>query len=336
MGVILRDIEYYLPEDRVTNETLRRENPEWDMSQVVDRSGVRTRHIAKEDETALDLALRACKKLFKKNPELYSQIDGVVFCTQSPDYIMPPNSCILHKELELPENLFCFDFNLACSGYVYGLAIIRGLLLSGVVKNVLFVTGDTYSKYLNQKDRSTRVLFGDGAAVTWISQDPSRGGIIDIQCATSGQFYDRFIIPGGACRKLRAEEIPFVKEGQEARVFGPLDIHMDGMAILGFVNSRVPAQVEEILGRNHLTVDDIDLFIFHQASKMALDSLIRLLEIKPEKVFINLDQVGNTVSASIPIALKDAIDQGKVSSGDKVLLSGFGVGLSWATAIIQM
>lgn len=336
MGIVLKDIAYHLPEGTVTNETLGRENPSWDMPQIEGRAGVRTRHIAKGDETALDLAVRASQKLFQKNPGLPGLIDAVIFCTQSPDYIMPPNACVLHKELGLSEDSFCFDFNLACSGYVYGLALVRGLLLSGMVKNVLFAAGDTYSKYVNPKDRATRVLFGDGAAVTWLAEEASPAGIIDIQCATSGQFYDRFIIPGGACRKLEAGEIPFIKNSPEGRVFGPLDIHMDGMAILGFINSKVPAQIEELLGRNHLTVDEIDQFIFHQASRLVLDSLIRLLEIKPEKVFVNLDRVGNTVSASIPIALKDAIDHGRISSGHKVLLSGFGVGLSWASALIQV
>lgn len=336
MRIKIEAIEYYLPAKIVSNEDLKVENPSWDINLLESRLGVAKRHIADNNETALDLALQACKKLFAKNKDIKSQIDSIIFCTESPDYIFPPNSCILHKMLELSDDVFAFDFNLACSGYIYGLALAQGLICSGNAKNILLINADTYSKYINKQDRSTRMLFGDGAAVSLITTSNSTQGLIDIQCSTSGKDYDKFIIPAGGCRKPKSVEtsLPVVNKSGNVRMLE--DIHMDGMGILVFVNSKVPLHISSLLERNGLTIDQIDLFAFHQASKMALDSIERLLKIKPGKVFCNLKEIGNTVSASIPILLKDALDKGRVSTGDKVVLSGFGAGLSWGTAIIEI
>lgn len=336
MRVKIKDIEYYLPEHIVTNQDLHEENPDWDMNSVEERAGVVKRHIARDDETALDLSLQACKKLFSVHKNIQSQIDGIIFCTQSEDYVLPPNSCILHKMLDLPENVFAFDFNLACSGYIYGLALAQGLMHSGITKNILLVNADTYSKYIHKQDRSVRVLFGDGAAVTWITASDSSQGIIDIKCSTFGKDYKKFIIPAGGCRMPKSKETALPKTDNSGNVRTLEDLHMDGMGILAFNNSKVPKQIRSILEHNSLTIDDIDLFVFHQASKMALDSLTRLLKIKPEKVFRNLREIGNTVSASIPIALKDALDSRRITPGNKVLVSGFGAGLSAGTAIIEI
>ncbi len=143
MSIVIREIEFHLPDQQISNSELQAENPAWDMSAAEIRSGVLNRHIAAPRETALDLAERACQKLFQKNPSLEQKVDGILFCTQSPDYVMPPNSCLLHGNLKLPENVFCMDFNLACSGYVYGLSLARGMIVSGQANNILLVTADT-------------------------------------------------------------------------------------------------------------------------------------------------------------------------------------------------
>lgn len=336
MKAKIKAIEYYLPERVVTNEELKKENPQWDMNIVEERVGVLKRHIAGEKETALDLAFQACRKLFSKDADLKKQVDGIIFCTQSGDYIMPPNACLLHKMLDLPDEVLAFDFNLACSGYIYGLAIAKGLICSGAAKNILLVNADTYSKYINRQDRSVRVLFGDGAAVSCITPADSGEGIIDVECATSGRHFDKFIIPAGGCRLPKSSETAIPAKDDSGNIRSQENIYMDGMGILVFVNSKVPKQVKDVLLRNNLSVENIKLFIFHQASKTALDSLMRILKIPPEKTHMNLSEVGNLVSASIPIALSDAMTKGKVSKGDKILLSGFGVGLSWATAVVEI
>jgi 3-oxoacyl-[acyl-carrier-protein] synthase-3 len=336
MRVKIADSAYYLPAHTVTNQELHGENPTWDIPQLEQSAGVVKRHIADDGETALDLSFQACKKLFSHNKEVLNQIGGIIFCTQGGDYIMPPNACILHKMLDLPEQVFAFDFNLACSGYIYGIALAQGMIFSGMAKTILLINADTYSKYIHKHDRSARVLFGDGAAVSLITISDSTQGIIDIQCATSGKGYDKFIIPAGGCRTPKSKDtsVPHTDDSGNVRTLE--NIHMNGMGILAFVNSKVPQQIRSTLTHNKLTIDDIDLFIFHQASKVALDSLTRILNIEPDKVFRNLREIGNTVSASIPIALRDALDRGRIARGDKVVASGFGVGFSWGTAIIEM
>lgn len=336
MKIKIDDIAYYLPEEVVTNRDLAKENPGWNMDHLEERVGVKNRHIARDNETAADLSLKACKKLFSKREGIKEEVDGIIFCTQSPDHIIPPNACILHKMLDLPEEVFAFDLNLACSGYIYGLALARGLIHSNTARKILLVTADTYSKYINKQDRSTRTLFGDGAAVSWITASDSAQGIMDIQCSTSGAHYDKFIIPAGGHRIPKSAETAISERDKSGNIRTKENIHMKGLGILTFVNSKVPKQVKEVLARNNMTIDGIDLFVFHQASKLALNSLARLLKINPEKMYSNLHDIGNTVSASVPIALKDAMDKKKASKGDKILLCGFGAGLSWGTAILEL
>ena len=164
MSLIIKSIEYYLPEKVITNEDLQKEFPNWNIHKVADKSGVYQRHVVGENETAFDLSVKACEKLFQTNDK--HKIDGIIYCTQSPDYIMPSNSFLLHNYLNLKHKVFAFDFNHACTGYIYGLAMANAFFSAGMAKEILLVTADTYSKYINPNDRSTRVLFGDGAAAT--------------------------------------------------------------------------------------------------------------------------------------------------------------------------
>jgi 3-oxoacyl-[acyl-carrier-protein] synthase-3 len=336
MSTTIKAVSFYLPENAVTNERLKAENPEWSMDQIEARSGVRCRYVCDKSETALDLAYKACMKLFDENREARDVVDGIVFCTQSPDYIIPSNSSILHGMLDLPEEVFAVDINHACSGYVYGLSVAHGAILSGAATNVLLVTAETYSKYINPGDRSTRVLFGDGAAVSWITSSGDSRGLIDARFATLGKDFRLFHIPAGGCRLPRSEETMRPKTDSNGNVRTLENIYMDGMKILGFVNTKVLKQIRALLEKNGLGAGDIDVYVFHQASKMVIDSLTRLLGIDPLKVFGNVAEVGNTVSASIPIALKCAMESGVLRRGHRVLISGFGAGLSWATALVEM
>ncbi|MCX6097881.1 MAG: ketoacyl-ACP synthase III [Caldiserica bacterium] len=320
----------------MTNEQLCAENPEWDMTKITGRSGVYSRHIAAVNETALDLAVVACRHLLSKNPDLLTTVDGLIMCTESEDYPLPPDGCVLHGLLGLREECFVTDINLACSGFVYGLALARGLVATGMCHNILLVTADTYSKKINPRDRSCRVLFGDGAAVTWLSDASGSGHVVDVLCATDGTGYDKFIVPAGGDRMRISADTAVEHEDDNGNWRSQQDIHMDGLGILTFATAKVPQQVKELLKRNQLTVSDIDLFLFHQASAVVLDSLTRLLRIPPGKVFTNLEQLGNTVSSSIPLALSDALGAHLIKPRSRILISGFGVGLSWASAILEM
>jgi 3-oxoacyl-[acyl-carrier-protein] synthase-3 len=333
MNAIIKHIEYYLPEKVLTNKDLQNEFPAWDLNKIQTKSGVSSRHIAAFDETALDLSIKACEKLFTKYDK--NQIDGIIYCTQSPDYIMPSNSFLLQRYFDLSENLFCYDFNHACTGYIYGLMMAHSYIKSGLAKKILLVTADTYSKYINSADRSTRVLFGDGAAVTILESTDSDRGILDIEVATFGSGFDKFIIPAGGARLPQSADTAIPFSDLLGNIRTKNNIMMDGMAVWSFINSKVPDQINSILKRNSLSLADINLIVFHQASLMTLDSLKKTLKIDENKVFINIHELGNTVSASIPIALKDAMNTGRINNNELILLSGFGVGLSYGSIILK-
>lgn len=334
MGVIIKHIEYYLPEKVVTNIDLSKDNPEWNIEKIEEKSGVKKRHIAEPNETALDLAIKAVEKIFSSHVISKDEIDAVIFCTQSQDYVMPANSFLIHKHFNFKQNVWTFDYNLACSGYIFGLAITRGILETGLAKNVLLINSETYSKYINPKDRSTSILFGDGAAASVISYEDI-GGIVDIILSSNGDKFDSFYIPAGGMKTPKSKDTKDIIVDNSGNVKTLENIHMNGFAVWQFISKNVSEQINTLLERNHLGVNDIDLYVFHQASKLTLDSLVKSLKLDNDKVFLNLQDVGNTVSASVPIALKDAELSGKLKKGDLVLLSGFGVGLSWGSIIMR-
>lgn len=318
-------IATHLPAAIVTNADLEAEFPQWDLAAVSARAGVLSRHIAGREETALDLAKAACDKLPRQK---LAALNAIIFCTQSPDYIIPPNAHLLQAHLGLGDKIIAFDINLACSGYVYGLAIAHSLIAAGLANAVLLATADTYSKYIHPKDRSTRVLFGDGAAVSLIEAS-HESGFSSFELASQGKEAMQFCIPAGGQRLPKSSETAREIADRGGNVCTLETIRMDGMAVWSFINSAVPRQITSYLDKNCLAIDDVDLFIFHQASRLTLDSLVKVLRIDDRKVHRILGAVGNTVSASIPMCLADALRHERLRPGDRVLLSGFGVGLSY-------
>lgn len=329
-------LAYALPSSVLTNEQLKQDYPDWDFERLGKRAGVFTRHIAAKDETALDFALWACEQLESDGALRKEEIDALIFCTQSPDYIMPPNSCLLHGKLGLAANVMAFDITLACSGYVYGLQLADSLIRSGSARRVLLATSDTYSRYIHPGDRATRCLFGDGGAVSLISAAQNGRGIRSIRCGTAGRHHEKFMIPAGGMRQERSAETCRITTDRSGNTRTAEHIRMDGLGVLSFFNSTVPCAVKEILAANQLQLADVDLFVFHQASQIVLDTLCTALEIPHEKMVFELADVGNLVSASIPVALKRAFDRGQARHGQLALLCGFGVGLSWGTALVDL
>jgi 3-oxoacyl-[acyl-carrier-protein] synthase-3 len=322
-------IATWLPERVLSNADLERENPDWNMPSVSDKAGVIERHVAAPGETAFDLAKSACGKLAKTRK--LDDVDAIVFCTQSPDYIMPSNAHLLHAHLGLGDAVAAFDINLACSGYVYGLALAHSMIAAGLSRRVLLATADTYSKYIHPKDRSARVLFGDGAAVSLIEASADPAGLSSFELASHGKQYDKFFIPAGGHRIPKSAATAVETTDRTGNVRSPEHIRMDGLGVWSFINSAAPRQIRSHLEKNRLSLDDIDLFVFHQASQMTLDSLIKALGIDRRNVYFKLHDVGNLVSASIPVCLAAALQEGRVQKGQRVLLCGFGVGLSYAT-----
>ncbi|MGE3975624.1 MAG: 3-oxoacyl-ACP synthase III family protein [Bdellovibrionales bacterium] len=334
MRAQIKAISSYLPQTTLTNQVLAKQNPNWDMDSVVAKAGVVSRHIAGADETSFDMAARACDQLIKEIGIDKNSIDGIIFCTQSPDYIMPPNSHLIHKHLGLTDRVIAFDLNLACSGFVYALALCHSLIHSKMASNVLLITSETYSKFIHPSDRSSRVLFGDGAAVTLVTGAETKG-FIDSELSSHGDGFEKFYIPAGGMRCPKSQATSTETTDRNGNVRSLENIHMDGLGVWSFINSVVPKQIKRVLEKNKLSIPDIDQFIFHQASQMTIDSLIKSLDLQERQVFINLSQLGNTVSASIPLAFKQAQEQGVIKENQKIILCGFGVGFSYATVLLE-
>jgi 3-oxoacyl-[acyl-carrier-protein] synthase-3 len=326
-------IAFALGSEVQTNEALGLLNPSWDMARTFERSGVASRPIAAAGETALDLGERAARAMFESAAVQANDIDALIFCTQSPDHVLPPNSTLLHGRLGMRQDVMAFDIVHACSGFVYGLGIARSLVVSGAARKVMLINADTYSRLVHPQDRSTRPIFGDGAAATLIvGVDPTLE-VIDASFHTAGQHAGRFIVQAGGARQANEIEPPQIDPS--GRVHSDAHIRMDGIGVLSFFTAVVPKAVRELLARHTLTIEDISLFVFHQASRLALDGLQRSLAISGDRMIVDIEHTGNLVSASIPVTLARALEAGRLLPGQWVVLSGFGVGLSWGTVLVR-
>jgi 3-oxoacyl-[acyl-carrier-protein] synthase III len=332
MGAKFSQIGIYLPEKTLSNEELAEEFPEWAADKIGDKIGISTRHLAAEEETALDMAVKACEIIL--TDELKNRIDFILLCTQSPDYMLPTSACILQYRLGLRTDIGALDFNLGCSGFIYGLALSKGLISSGIASNILLVMSETYTKHIQKTDKSNRSIFGDGAAAIIVEKSTSEK-IGEFVLGTDGSGKDNLIIHSGGMRnRLIASENILFQENQE--ILNPGYLYMNGPEIFNFTIKSVPSLVFETLIRNKTTLDDIDFVIFHQANKYILEYLRKKLKIQENKFFIDMEETGNTVSATIPIAIHSARQKGLIKSGDKVLLTGFGVGYSWGAVIVEI
>lgn len=326
MNVQISRIEFCLPGTRVTNEDLAAENPDWDFNLIEAKTGVRCRHIAGPEERASDLAVKAAERLLEKSGMARESIDVLLLCTQSPDHVLPTTACILQNRLRLPTSVASFDVNLGCSAFVYGLSVSSAMIVSGQAKRVLLLCADTYSKYIAPADRASRTVFGDGAAATILEP------------ATEGRSIGPFVFgtDGAGCNKIIVREAPVGADAEEGAPAGPRKrLALDGAGVFMFTMKRVPECVGAVLEKAGKTLGDVDLVVFHQASKVVVDNLVRILNLDERKVFRGYQNIGNTVSASIPIALKQAQEQGRLRAGQTVLLVGFGVGLSWGACLVQ-
>lgn len=329
-------ISGYLPEKVETNDELARAYPDWDMDRIAEKTGIRSRHIAAEQETANDMAWVATRRLLDRNLVSIDTIDFLIVCTQTPDHLLPSNACLLQHRLGLPSSVAAFDFSSGCSGYVHGLQMASALVESQAARHVLLVNTDTYSKIVHPRDRTARALFGDGAAATLIGPetDTSPGSIGPFVHGTNGSGAADLIVPAGGFRTRPSAET--TRESQDATgcVRTPQNVHMNGQAIFSFTLSTVPAAVSQLLRQAELTVADIDWFVCHQANQFMLQNLAACSRIPEEKMVYHLEHVGNTVSASIPLALEAYLADGRIECGQKIVLTGFGVGLSWGVCLI--
>jgi 3-oxoacyl-[acyl-carrier-protein] synthase-3 len=327
----IKAISYYLPEKVVTNEELVKEFPEWSVDKVAQKVGVDSRHIAAEDETAGDMAEKAARKLFGEYSIDPKSIDFLMLCTQSPDYFLPSTACVLQNKLGIPTSAGAFDYNLGCSGCIYGMAMAQGLISAGIAKNVLLLTAETYNKYLHPSDKSNRSIFGDGAAACLISIE-GFAEIGEFSLGTDGSGANNLIVKTGASRQ-KVSTGKFI-EDEENHIWYDDYLYMNGGAIFNFTLDAVPAMMKDILAKNKLEKDEVDYFVFHQANKFMLNTIRKVCVLPKDKFYVNLSETGNTVSSTVLIGLKECMDKQIVKPGDKVMISGFGVGLSWGGTIL--
>lgn len=326
-------IEIALPERALSNEDLSSLFPEWGVDKIAQKTGIKTRMVTAGHETALDLGVAAANRLLQSRPGWKDRVDALFFCTQSPDFCLPPNACIAQERLGLGKHIASFDYNLGCTGFVYGLSLAQAYIASGQAACVLCVTAETYSKYLAEADKGVRTIFGDGAAAVMVeaSTTPGMEGFVFY---TDGSGYRNLIVPRSGAARSNETLCGTPEFNQGGRK--PDNLYMNGPAIFQFTLECVPALLKNCLEKSGKAFADIDHFVMHQANAFMLEHLRVKCRIPEEKFIINMEDVGNTVSSTIPIALKRERDSGRIRQGDTVFMAGFGVGYSGAACIVTM
>jgi len=333
----LRALEYHVPQTARSNDDLVRLNPTWDSKAIYAKTGICARPIAAAEETAADLGCCAAEKLFAATGLRRGAVDALVFCTQSPDYFLPTTACMLQTRLGLPCSCAAFDINLGCSGFTYGLWLAGALVRSQSAGNILLIVGDTYSKYCNPHDLATATIFADGAAAALITASPqdTLAAIGPSVLGTDGRGAENLIVRAGAARHRAAPGTPQPRPEDNQNQRSEDHLFMNGPEIYTFTLSRVHSAIAELLEKVALGWGEIDLFLLHQANRFMLEQLRRKMNIPPEKMPIDVEDLGNTVSASLPILVQRCQARGILKPGHKCVLAGFGVGYSWAMTFLQ-
>jgi len=336
MKACIKAISYYLPEKTLTNQQLCEIFPELDEGMIFKKSGVRTRHIVAPGEIGSDVAYSSAIRLFEEHDYAPSDIDFLIFCTEAFDYIAPSSACILQDRLGLSKDAGAIDIGDGCSGFVYSLSMAKGLIESGQAANVLLLTSETPSTVIHPDDAPLRMIFGDGGAATLVCENSEDhiSQIGNFVFGTDGSGAENLIIrPSGFREPITEEWLEKHKEIGGLK-FGRME--MSAQKIFIFVLKVVPPMIEKLLKKSGLKQNDIDLFVFHQPNGYLLEVLRRKLNIPESKYVIHMEECGNTVSATIPIALKEAINSGRAKKGDRILIAGFGIGYSWAGTIVTL
>lgn len=300
----------------------------------IKKIGVQSRHVV-TDESAGDLAFKATEKLFAEYNIDRHETDFILLCTQHPDYQMPHTSAQIQDRLGLKKSVGSLDIALGCSGYVYGLAVAKGLIETGLAKKILFLTSSVYTKYINVKDTSTRPLFGDGATATWLEGDATEG-LSAFVFGSDGSRFDKLIIPVGGS-KFPPRDNPEVFSTDDNKNYrSNYEVFMDGMAITYFTLREIPKLVDDVLTAANLTRADLDYCIFHQANKFMMTYLRDKAGLNDVPFHNDISETGNIVSGSVPLAIEQVVKNHGAANLKRVMLAGFGVGLSWAGCIADL
>lgn len=332
MGTIISKVCVYLPKKIISNDQLSSEFNRWEPEKIENKLGIRERHLVADDETAGDLAFEAANKVLENYPK--DKVDMLILCTQSPDYFLPTTACILQNRLGLKTEVGAFDFNLGCSGFIYGVAMAKSFIHTDIASTVLLLTAETYSKQIHPKDLANRTIFGDAATATIIEKS-DKEHIFNFILGTDGKGKNNLIVPNG-CSRNGYDTNAVEKTNDAGDIYTDNNLFMSGPEIFNFTIEAVPIAVAQCLDKNKLTLDEIDYVIFHQANKFMIEYLRKKLYISKDKFYSNMLHTGNTVSNTIPIAYADALENGMIVKGNKVLLCGFGVGYSWGAVVIEV
>jgi 3-oxoacyl-[acyl-carrier-protein] synthase-3 len=334
MKALVAAVRHALPDAVLDNDQLASEYVGWSAERIYAATGIRARRIAASGECASDLAVRAAQTLIRDTGLKPGSVDFLLYCTQTPDYILPTTACTLQHRLGLPISCGALDFNLGSSGYVYGLGLAKALIDGGQAHTVLLLTGDTYSKLIHPSDKSVRMIFGDGASATLVVANERETLIGPFVYGTDGAGAENLIVPTGGMRRAVERDATAVSDesGNERTIN---DLYMSGTGIFTFTLRAVPRAVDQLCETAELDRGTVDLFIFHQANGFILDHLRRKLRIPAEKFVVALEDVGNTAASSIPIALEEAERKGQLQPGALVMLVGFGGGCSWAATLLR-
>jgi 3-oxoacyl-[acyl-carrier-protein] synthase-3 len=334
----IRAVAYDLPAKRLTNDELAKVFADWSAEKIEQKTGIRERRVVGADQCASDLAVGAAKRLFSTGACSAADIDFVLLCTQSPDYVLPTTACLLQARLGIPTSAGALDFNLGCSGYVYGLGLAKGLVETGQAKRVLLLTAETYTKMIHPLDRSVRTLFGDAASATLVEAlapalPDAESALGPFVFGTDGSGGPNLIVPTGGFRSPRTTADEQASQDEQGNWRSPANLHMNGAEIFNFTLRTIPRCVDSLLEKGGVGKGDIDLFVFHQANRYMLEHLRKKMGIPEERFVIAMREVGNTVSSTIPIALCEAERTGQLKPGMRIALVGFGVGYSWGACL---
>ena len=317
MNYYIKNIEYYLPEKIIDNQYLSA-NAGIDIQFLEQKVGIKERRIAAENELSSDMAVSAGKILFEKTDVKPEDIEMLILVTQNPDYRLPTTACLVQNKLGLKKSVMAFDMNLGCSGWTYAVPLAGNFIKNGNFKNALIITSEQYSKIIDYKDKNTASIFGDAAAATLLSACEDGFGVMDYNFGTDGSGADKLICYNSGV----------FKNNEKSNY-----LYMDGREIFKFTVVTIPQYINELLKKNNLQMKDFKYVILHQANQYMLKEMQKRLKVSDEQMVIEMEMFGNTVSSTIPIAMKKLLKNSNLNKGDLVLFSGFGVGLSWANII---
>lgn len=319
MKSFIKAISTYIPSVKITNKDIADRFPEWDSEKIFDKIGIKERYIAEPNEFVSDMSVKAIRNLAEEYSIDLSLVDYFILCTQSPDYQLPTTACIIQDRAGLSKNCAAIDINQGCSGYIYGLSLASSLVASGSFKNVLLVTADMYSKAIHPDDKGNISLFGDAATATLISTE-GEYQIGKFTLGSDGSGASNLIVKNGATKQ------------HKDHLTDNLDnyLYMNGSAIFDFTSKNVPTLVNSNLELNTIGKEEVDLYVFHQANTFMLNFLRKRIGIDQDKFLLNMENYGNTVSSSIPLAFKPSFGK----DFNKIMFVGFGVGYSWGAVTI--